>query len=93
MIYIDDRTPEQQQTHNWLITATDSFMSGWGLAKGGKSRCAWACRPEHAAQVEKWVLNRDEMKYVSATNKPWKPRNAAHVHIYVVESGHPALGD
>ena len=88
---IDDRTAEQKKTHNWLITATDKFMSGWGQARNGNSKCAWACLPEHADKVLQWVESRSEMKYVNVTNRPWYPRNAAHVHIYVVEDGHPAL--
>ena len=88
--FIDDRTPEQMLTHTWLITATDKFLSGWGQAKGGKSKCAWACTPQDAAKVLQWVESRDDMKYVNATNGKWRPR-AAHVHIYVVTEGHPAL--
>ena len=90
MTRIDDRTPEQHKTHNWLITATDRFMSGWGGARGGASKCAWACTPEHASHVLDWVRSRGEMKYVNSTNGRWYPR-AAHVHIYVVDDEHPAL--
>ena len=86
----DDRTPEQKKTHTCLITATDRFMSGWGEAKNGLSKCAWACKPEHMNQVERWVNNRDEMKYVNINTDPWHPK-AAHVHIYVVDEGHRAL--
>lgn len=86
----DDRTPEQKLTHTWLITATDRFMSGWGGARGGASKCAWACKPEHASHVLDWVRSRSEMKYVNSTNGAWYPR-AAHVHIYVVEDGDTAL--
>lgn len=42
MIKADDRTAEQRQTHVWGVVARDKFMSGWGLARGGASRCAWA---------------------------------------------------
>jgi len=87
----DDRTAEHKKTHTWLVTATDRFMSGWGKCEGGASKCAWACKPEHVDQVFKWVSNRDEMKYVGCTDRPWYPRNAKHVHIYVVENGHTAL--
>jgi hypothetical protein len=62
MIKKDDRTEEQKTTHVWAIVARDSFMSGWGQARGhggawrvgspfrergdGVSRCAWACHPD-----------------------------------------------
>ena len=87
---VDDRTPEQRTTHNWLITATDRFMSGWGGARGGASKVAWACKPEHAGHVLDWVQSRSDMKYVNSTTGKWYPR-AAHVHIYVVDDEHPAL--
>ena len=90
-IRIDDRTVEQKITHSWLVTATDRFMSGWGPASGGNSKCAWACRDKDVDVVFDWVKARDEMRYVNATNNPWYPRNAKHVHIYVVTDDHPAL--
>lgn len=92
-IYVDDRTPEQFETHTWIIRALDKFMSGWGHAKGGNSFAAWACKPEHARKVQEWVESRSEMKYVTACGPKSKPRfrNAAHVHIYVVDDNHPAL--
>lgn len=88
----DDRTAEQKKTHTWLVTATDRFMSGWGECQGGTSKCAWACKGKDVDKVLAWVEGRDEMKYVNVTNRPWYPRNAMHVHIYVVTRGHNALG-
>lgn len=92
MEIVDDRTAEQKSTHQTLITATDKFLSGWGGAKGGLSKCAWACdTPEKADKIFGWVNNRTDMKYVNIHYRnEWKPI-AAHVHIYVVEDNHPAL--
>lgn len=42
---VDDRTDEQKKTHVWGVVAKDKFMSGWGGAEGGASRCSWACGP------------------------------------------------
>ena len=81
----DDRTKQQKQTHTVVIAGTDSFMSGWGRAAGGASFAAWACRPEHARHVERWVRGRPEMKRVRSVTKNWKGRSAAHVHIYVAD--------
>lgn len=79
----DDRTDEQKKSHVWLVTATDRFMSGWGEAKGGLSKCAWACQTlDEAERVLSWVKDRNDMKYVNIHKGPWYPR-AAHVHIYV----------
>ena len=87
----DDRTPNQKKTHTWLVTATDKALSGWGRARGGMSKCAWSCRPEHVDAVLDWVKARGDMSYINCTSNPWYPRNAAHVHIYVVKDDHPAL--
>jgi hypothetical protein len=82
----DRRTPAQRQTHRWLVTATDRFLSGWGMARSGASKCAWACET-HAQALEKYqeIKGRSEMKYVRIVNRPWYPR-AAHVSIYVCGS-------
>lgn len=89
----DDRTDEQRQTHKWGVVARDKFMSGWGGAKGGASRCAWACAPD--ADFDKlfnWVSSRSEMVYVNkvdlSTYRP--PRGTAHFHIYVCDKDHPS---
>ena len=94
MIKQDDRTPEEKQTHRVLVIGTDSFMSGWGGAKGGTSVAAWACHPDvNPDRVENWVRNRKEMKYVRVvleTGRPYRPKSAAHFHVYVCGPDHPA---
>jgi hypothetical protein len=92
MMYKDDRTPEQMQTHVWLVTATDRFMSGWGPCRGGVSKCAWACTPEQLDRVLAWVQSRKEMKYVNYHRaESYRPRNCKHFHIYAVTETHPAI--
>jgi hypothetical protein len=91
----DDRTIEQRRTHRWAVVARDKFMSGWGGAKGGASRCAvpatWAVDGS-IDDVERWVRSRSEMIHVNvvdlATYRP--PAGTAHFHIYVVTDSHPA---
>lgn len=94
MIKIDDRTVEQQKTHIHAIVARDSFMSGWGGAKGGNSRVAWAYASN--ADGEKllaWVRGRSDMKNVNYArlDQYRAPKGTAHFHIYVAGAGHPAL--
>jgi len=89
----DDRTPEQRKTHVWGVVAQDRFMSGWGGAQGGTSRCAWACGPDvNTDRVFDWVKRRSDMRYVNlvdlSTYRP--PLGTAHFHIYVCNPGHPA---
>jgi len=93
MVKKDDRTDEQKRTHAWGVVARDKFMSGWGGASGGASRCAWACAPDvNIDRVERWVRSRPEMRHVNVVNlstyRP--PRGTAHFHIYVANSDHIA---
>jgi hypothetical protein len=76
------------------IRATDRCMSGWGGAEGGTSVAIWACASEDEKRVLKWVRSRGEMKNVRAifASQFAAQRGAAHVHVYVVRPGHPALG-
>ena len=95
MELVDDRTPEQRQSHRWLVVGTDSFMSGWGEAKGGVSYAAWACKPEHRSRVFIWVESRSDMKRVrevfETNGSLYRPSGQGHCHIYVVDENHPAI--
>lgn len=82
----DDRTEEQKRTHVWGVVGTDSFMSGWGEAKDGYSYAVWSCPNDMAklADLERTVSHREDMKRVRVVYLPdYRPRGAAHVHIYV----------
>lgn len=86
MIKQDDRTKEQRSTHWWGVVATDRFMSGWGGARGGLSKCAWACDSLGRAEaVKSQVSSRREMKYVNIVDlRTYRPgRACAHFHIYL----------
>jgi hypothetical protein len=87
MIFKDDRTLEQRTTHTMAVIGTDSFMSGWGLAKNGMSYAGWACRPEDLPDCEAMVESRSEMKRVRVVlANTYRPK-AAHTHIYVYRDG------
>jgi len=91
MEYQDDRTPNEKKTHNWIVAATDSFLSGWGKAKGGSSYFGWACKYKNLDQVENWVRSRGDMKRVRIVGPSWRPIGKGHTHIYVVDDKHNAL--
>jgi hypothetical protein len=58
---IDDRSNEQKNTHVWGVVAKDKFMSGWGGASGGTSRCAWAVPAGSSLErVYNWVAARKD---------------------------------
>ncbi len=90
----DDRTPAELKTHQYAVVAKDTFMSGWGRASNGASWCAWATETFSGAKTAAdWVRNRKEMRFVRVKYLPKyrPPYGAAHFHIYVANSGHPAL--
>lgn len=94
MITKDDRTDEQKKTHYLAVVMKDKFMSGWGEAKGGASRCAWAFDPSkvNSDRVENWVRNRSEASYVNLVDlRTYRaPRGTAHFQIYVCGPDHVA---
>lgn len=98
MIVQDDRTPEQRKTHRYLVIMTDRFLSGWGQAAGGASVAAWACETTRDRdRVHAWVSSRGDALRVRTTydanGRRYRPRNAAHFHVYVVGPDHRALVD
>lgn len=91
----DDRTEEQRKTHRFAVVARDKFMSGWGGADGGVSRCAWALPGDGSVnidRVENWVKDREEMRNVKVVDLSTyrAPKGTVHFHIYVVDAKHPA---
>jgi len=94
MIKQDDRTEEQKGTHILAVVMKDNLMSGWGEAKGGASRCAWAFDPSkvNSDRVFNWVKSRKEARYVSLIDlRTYRvPCGTVHFHIYVCEPDHPA---
>ena len=88
---VDDRTPDEIKTHIWIVAGTDSFLSGWGEAKGGVSYAGWACKYDDLDQVERWVRSRSDMKRVRIVGSDWRPKGVGHTHIYVVHENHRAL--
>ena len=87
MIFQDDRTPEQKQTHSVIVLMTDSFISYWGGAKDGPSYAGWACRPELAETIEQRVRGRSDARRVRIVGGNYRPPSIeGHCHIYVADS-------
>ena len=56
--------------HQWYVTMTDNFMSGWGCAKGKKNKLVIACDTLGEAEiVEAQAHRRSEMRYVNICSK------------------------
>lgn len=90
----DNRSDEQKKTHILAVVATDKGMSGWGGARGGLSKCAWAFDPAevNSDRVENWVRARSDMSWVALVDlRTYRAsRRAAHFHIYVCGPDHVA---
>jgi len=92
MQLVDERTDEERETLSVIILGTDRYMGGWGAATGGPSYAGWACRPDDAGTVERWVRNRSDMTRVRIVSGDYRPPSGpGHCHIYAVRPGHPAL--
>ena len=85
MIIQDDRSKEQKSTHYALVVGTDTFLSGWGEARGGSSYAAWAVEPEEVPAMLERISARSDMIRVRVVYGDYRPnpRNCAHLHIYV----------
>lgn len=85
----DDRTLEQRQTHPLAWGGTDTFLSGWGKATGGKSYAFWAYEEGHGNAVESWVRNRGDIARVREVMlSTYRPKGPGHCHIYVMRDAH-----
>jgi hypothetical protein len=93
-VIADNRTPEQKTTHFLAVVAKDKFMTGWGRAQNGASRCAWAFDHTlvNSDRVFNWVKSRSDMSYVSLVDlRTYRaPRGTAHFHVYVCGPDHVA---
>jgi hypothetical protein len=99
MEYQDDRTEAQLRTHTVIVYGRDSFLSGWGKARGGASYAGWACTPNNARTVKAWVKARKDIENVQSHRQGLDPilpeelvpETCKHFHVYAVGDGHPAL--
>lgn len=87
----DERKPEEVRQYPLLIGGTDRILSGWGKAESRPSYAFWACRPEDAYRVERWVRRRGDIQRVREVTHDYRPSTDAHVTVYVCRDGHPAL--
>lgn len=95
----DDRDEKEIVTHTRGVIARDTFLSGWGKAKGKTSYAVWAYDPNvlRGAAILSNIKDRDEMRNVNIvelttpkgkdTYSHLPPRG--HIHIYVMNPGHP----
>lgn len=59
---------EEMKSYKYYVTATDSFMSGWGCAEGKINKIAIGCNNRtEVAEVKNALRGRSEMKYVNDT--------------------------
>ncbi len=59
----------------YFVNMIDKAMSGWGKAAKGKARYSIQCDTlEQAEAIERAALARSEMRYVTISNAPPRPR-------------------
>jgi hypothetical protein len=80
----DDMTQEERETFEGFVAATDSFMSGWGMAP----RKSYVATPYFSYEDMKHVVEtlerRPEMKRIRICDRKWRPKLSSldHLHIY-----------
>lgn len=77
----------------YYVNMTDNFMSGWGMARGGRSKMSVKCETYAQAQaILKAAQDRDEMRYVTISERPARTRPGDHLSIKTFdEMGGPWL--
>ena len=88
----DDRTDSEIEATVYFVVATDSVLSGWGHAKGGRSIVARPVRDVgEADEVAHWMRSCTEFKRVRivrgierSDGRHYRPKmyNNDHLHIY-----------
>ena len=68
----------------YYVTATDKFMSGWGLAKGKTNKVIVICENwQEDREVKDALHSRDEMKYINVrSSKPYYNNNNYVISLY-----------
>ena len=84
----DDRTLDEHVHTIGFWVATDSFMSGWGLAPGRSIVAVPFKDADDAATIEHRLRLRSEMKRIRMVGPDYCPRlyPGDHLHIYDFKS-------
>lgn len=88
---VDDRTEEQKTALVTGIAVTDRLLSIFPGSKG-KSVAVWAFNPisVDANKVWDWLKKQPHYKRVRVVSmRNYRPK-CGHLHIYVVDKGHPS---
>ena len=66
------------------VNMTDKCLSGWGMARGGKSRYSIECETiEQAEVIFRAACDRPEMRRVTVSYRP--PRGGPNDHVRIVQ--------
>lgn len=81
---IDDRRTEEEKATTWgFVVATDSFMSGWGMAPGRSYLAVPVRSPREAMVVADNMRHRSEMRRVRTVGRDWRPRLREGDHLSI----------
>jgi len=89
-VRVDDRTSSEVEKTIGFWVATDKFLSGWGMAKGGRSIVACpVVSKEDSDKVERRFQLRKEfirVRFVSGNKYFPHLRTNDHLHIYTTDA-------
>lgn len=78
-------TVEERKEYMYLVVATDTFLSNWGLAKGGNSYFGVACQTMN--QVKDVIIRmkkRTDFVRVRLVSSKYKPNSRYCSHFSVI---------
>ena len=79
----DNRSEDEKRRTVGFVVATDSFMSGWGLAPGRSIFAVPFETWEQAKVVEDNMRHRSEMKRVRVVGRDWRPKLHKGDHLSI----------
>ena len=81
---IDDKRTEQEKAETeGFVVATDSFMSGWGLARGTSYFAVPYRATDNPQAIFERLDDRPEMKRVRYAGKDYRPKLRENDHLSI----------
>ncbi len=70
--------------YNYIVKATDNFMSGWGCAKDTSAISILLCETKEQAQRAMYLMEKDSFKYINWFNINYETINLKSDYVYTI---------
>jgi len=84
----DDRTATEVEQTLGFVVATDTFMSGWGSAKGGRSIVACPIVSDQDLHKVEQVFDRrpEFLRVRFVQGQTYRPKLGTHDHVHIYDT-------